>query len=114
MIKKLYYGLITLILVSLIVNFSGKAFGLWRSGGKIEEKRRALAALEKENWELKRQKEEVESPRFIEQEAREKLGLGKAGEVVVVLPPIKTVPKEDLASKNEVQNWKKWWQFFVY
>lgn len=114
MIKKLYYGLVTLVLISLIVNFSRKAFNLWRSGGKIEEKRKELVALEGENQELKKRAVEVGSPRFIEQEAREKLGLGKENEVVVILPSPEVSKEESLTPREKTSNWEKWWQLFVY
>jgi len=114
MTKKLYYGLTALILLSLIVNFSRKALNFRRAGKKIEEKRGQLQDLEAKNQELKRQMEEVDSPRFIEQEAREKLGLGKKDEVVVILPPIEPLRGEGSEAEKKVQNWQRWWQLFVY
>lgn len=114
MIKKLCFTLITLILISLIVNFSRKAVNLWRSGKLVEEKRRELARLKIGNQSLKNELERVESPRFIEQTAREKLGLGKEGEVVVIMPPGAGVRKADQNLEKSVSDWEKWWRLFVY
>jgi cell division protein FtsB len=56
-------------------------------GGLAGEAQKKLERLEKEQAELLKLKQEVDSPEFAEREAREKLGLAKPGEIVVVLPP---------------------------
>ncbi len=55
-------------------------------GGIAGETQKKLEQLEKEQAELLKLKEQVDSPQFAEHEAREKLGLAKPGELVVVLP----------------------------
>lgn len=62
--------------------------------------------------------EYFQSPLFQEQEAREKLGLTKQGETVVVLPEVRVVEPEIPAKSqnNQIEtsaaNPVRWWQFF--
>jgi cell division protein FtsB len=114
MIKKLCFAPITLILISLIVNFSRKVVNLWRAGKLVEEKKSELIRLKTENQSLRKELERVESPRFIEQAAREKLGLGKEGEVAVIMPPETGLEKTPKNLEKPVPNWEKWWRLFVY
>ena len=50
--------------------------------------------------------------KFIEKEAREKLGLGKPGEVVVILPKVEQRPSNAPATEGKA-NWRKWWELYV-
>lgn len=112
MLKKLVFGLFSLILLSLIVNFSRQTVRLWRSADVLKEKKDELAVLEKKNEELKDELKRIESPEFIEEAAREKLGLGKEGEVVVILPSGDLAAQENYRMDKEPPNWKKWWRLF--
>ena len=66
----------------------------------------------KKNEELKKILKSVQSPEFIEKQAREKLNMGKRGEVVVVLP--KTENQRPKIENEELPNWQKWYKLFFY
>lgn len=100
----------------LVVNLSRSIWDLWRRRDIVAERQEVLHRLEVENKRLKDELTYSESPLFIEQEARNRLGLGREGEEIVLLPKgqdsgLKT---EDSGEKNkeEVPNWKKWWRLF--
>lgn len=85
----------------------------------IKKEETRLAKLRKENEDLKKKAEEAGKDIFFEKEARNKLGLGKEGEIIVVLPDDETLKK--LAPKREEEedvlpdpNWKKWMKLFLY
>ena len=112
MFKSRLTNLIILILgLFLIVNLTRSIYSLLKAGDKLKEEEKKVAELKYQNDELKNKLSEVQSPSFLEKMAREKLGLAKEGETVVILPSIlpqnpKLNPEEKLA------NWQKWWRLF--
>ncbi len=84
----------------------------------IKKEETRLVKLRKENEELKKRAEEVGKDIFFEKEARNKLGLGKEGETIVVLPDDETLRKLALKREEEQDtlpdpNWKKWLKLFL-
>ena len=90
-------GLGFLVLVLLVTSFFGKK-GLV----ELRSNRRLLASLEAELGQLEKEKARLEgelvelrrNPRAVELEAREKLGLVKPGEVILVTPRGESPPKK--------------------
>lgn len=114
MAKKFILALITLFLVWLIINYSLQIAKLWQSGKRIGEKKKELSLIEKKNNEFKESLEKVQSTEFIEKEAREKLGMSKEGERVVIMPQVGTNLEFTNEQISNEPNWQKWWQLFVY
>ncbi len=54
----------------------------------------------------------VQTPEFIEKEAREKLNMSKPGETIVVMDPIVPIYDETNNKIPEQVNWKRWWNVF--
>ena len=90
-------GLGFLVLVLLVTSFFGKKglMDLRRSRRELRSFQAELAQLEAEKERLDQELAELRrNPRAVELEAREKLGLVKPGEVVIVTPRGKTQPKK--------------------
>jgi cell division protein FtsB len=88
-----------------------------QAGEKIGEAEKKVEKLRQENEELKDRLEVVKKDVFVEKQARDKLGLAKEGEIIVVLPEEEILRK--LAPRHEEEeetlpdpNWKKWAQLF--
>ena len=67
----------------------------------------------RENKLLRKRLAEVSSDAFVEREARDKLGMGKEGEVIVILPQM---TNDKLQITNQSENkpiWKRWWELYV-
>lgn len=84
---------------------------------KVEESDARLEQLRKENEALKQELEYKKSQEYKEEEIRNKLGLAKEGETVVVVPgseqgneKLETGNNEDRG--EELANWQKWWELF--
>ena len=119
-ITRKYYGFVAFFLV-VILGFSffrnlTKSFQVQR---KIQEEERKVETLKRENERLKRESEKVMSGVYIEKQLRDRLGLAKEGEYIVVLPDEETLKR--LAPKIEEEeeilpepNWKKWYKLFFY
>jgi cell division protein FtsB len=89
-----------------------------KAKGKVAKVEQNIEKLIRENKELEERLKEVQSTQFVEKEIRDKLGLAKEGEIVVVLPDEEILRK--LAPKIEEEetelpdpNWKKWIKLFL-
>ena len=108
--KKLIVIVSFLILIYLIISSVKSILEFQKSGLTVTEYARELKEIEKKNQEFKLRLEEVKKPEFIEKEAREKLGMGKSGESIVIMPKITIMPKK--VKEGKLANWEKWWQLF--
>jgi cell division protein FtsB len=83
----------------------------------IEKTRVRLEKINQENQKLANQLQITESPVFVEKQLRDKLGLAREGEVIVVLPEPEIVKKlapvlpQDEEMRLET-NWQKWMGLF--
>lgn len=97
----------------IVISVSRSIGEAWGRGSIVQEREMALENATKKNDELKRKFEEVQTPAFIEREARDKLGMTKEGEVVVLLPEIHSPDPNDLKNRGEdLPSWKQWWKLF--
>src|SRR3989338_4046362 len=84
--KKYTHWIVLALSLFWIVSMGRSTFQLLGRGDATKEAEVRIRELEGEQARLLEVKEQVESQEFMEKEAREKLGLAKPGEVVVVLP----------------------------
>lgn len=84
----------------------------------IEKTENKLQKAKKENEELANTLEFTQSEQFIEEQLRNKLGLAKEGEIILVLPDgdtlkklAPTIPEEQ--EEKPLSNWKKWMNLFI-
>ena len=108
---KLLNLIIIIVGLLLIVNLTRSISQLVGSWGKIDEAKKEMELSQKKNSELQAKLKEAQSPEFIEKIARDKLGLAKEGETVVILPPIEPEATKS-AEEKIIPNWQKWWKLF--
>lgn len=98
----------------LVVNLSRSIWDLWRRRDILGEREAVLRRLKEEHARLQSELEYTQSPAFIEKEARNRLGLGREGETVVLMPNDKfQMTNEKTEEKTiNIPNWKKWWRLF--
>ena len=112
-----YLGL--LLLVGLAVSlFRSYQRGI-RSRAAIEREKDKIEKLKSENAKLEEDLIRVKSAEYIEAQLRDKLGLAKTGEIVLVLPDAETLKKlaPRLPEEEDVlplPPWKKWVQLFGF
>jgi len=86
---------------------------------KLDEVRERLVEFERENKELENELEKISSEFYVESQARNKLGLAREGEVILVLPSEEEVKRfstrrtEDEKYTFPPPNWKKWIEMFI-
>ena len=98
------------VLLVIMVRLGGNVWRLWKAGERIKQAEAEVDKETQENKQLKARLAQVQSPEFIEKEAREKLGLGKPGEEIVVLPEVSAMP---VVPVIEEPNWRKWWKLYI-
>lgn len=103
--------LILAIIVSVILVVNGtKRIMTFRSNSqKVEEAATKLERLRSENEALKKELDYKKSQEFAESEIRNKLGLAKEGETVVIVPKDDRDKQQVISNKkDEKANWQKW------
>lgn len=77
----------------------------------VTERKDAVEVVKKNNEALQKQLEAIQSEDFVEKIARDKLGMVKDGESIVLLPDeIKSAEKRGELQKQT--NWQQWWGLF--
>lgn len=108
MIKYLLFFLVLLLTVNLVRTFLSTK----RSLGRLENLRTEVLNLRAQVESLKKEEALKSSPQFLEREARDKLGLIKKGEKVVILPETDFIGNPAWAAApmrvDKTANWKKW------
>lgn len=110
--------MVVVIGLLLAVRTGASAVRIWKAGDRLTSAEVELERAREENIKLKGQVALAQSDQFVEREARDKLGLGREGEVILIMPQEtattmirageETVEPEDLRP-----NWKKWWDLYV-
>ena len=85
---------------------------IWQKQAIVGERLSVLRAEEAKNTALMNQLREATSSAFIEKTAREKLGLVKPGETVVIMNKSQNVNSNDQATPQVLPSWKQWWGLF--
>lgn len=110
----LIVGIIILLIISLVRNITR----ITKVQKKIEKKEGETESLAQKNEELEKQLKKIESTGFIEKQLRDKLGLAKEGEAIIVLPDEETLRALAPEAKKEKgtlpdPNWRKWLDLFL-
>jgi cell division protein DivIC len=117
MFKKPFFSILIIIVLIIAYNLIGQIFTTLKSGERLKTATDELYTLEKKNQELKKKLTQTKTQDFIEQQARDKLGLGKGSETIVIIPDSKIdqvlgVSKEQIQSEIKLSNWQGWLKLF--
>lgn len=109
-----------LIVVLFVISALRSSFNLSHQDDALNEARKRLAEEQAEQRRLEEVKKDINSSEFIEREARDKLGLVKEGEVVVVLPPedvlrrfAPATTEDELLGEDSLPVWRRWIKTFL-
>lgn len=116
-LKKYSGYLIIFLLIFLIFSLARNILKFYEIRKQIEKGRESVANLKKENEDLSKKLAETQSQESIEKQLRNKLGLAKSGEIVVVLPDEEILKKLAPQAPEEEDalpdpTWKKWLKLF--
>ena len=112
-------GLVAAVIIFMILASSLiKSLKRIKEGNTVIEKTKVkLEKINEENKKLAEQLEVTLSEEFIEKQLRDKLGLAKEGEIIIILPEASIVKKlaPQIPEEEEVKpkpNWRKWLELF--
>ena len=105
--KRLLFLLAVIVCLVIINQLARSIYDLWNKKDLVVSAQKDLEREKKENITLKERLAYVKTPRFIEEEARDKLFLVKPGEEGVI------IPKELITAKKTVKveaksPWREW------
>lgn len=115
MIKKIV--IIAIILAGLIAGYNliSQILEATKSGERLSQAADLVHQLEIKNKDLKKRLAAIQTPEFIEKEARNKLGFAKTGETIVIIPDEKikqVLGTSNSASPIRLPNPLGWWRLF--
>jgi len=105
---------IVLAVASLGLSFSAgrTIIELWQRRDVVRVREQEIATLEKTNASLRRTLKDAGGDAYVEREARDKLGMIKEGETIVMLPEGGASDSDRIASLDAQPTWKKWFGMF--
>jgi cell division protein FtsB len=113
------YSNIVFIVISLLMlaSLSRNIIKVREAKERLKEKEEYIEKIKGENEELNQRADVFKSEEFIEKQLRDKLGLAKEGETIIVLPDEETIRKFAPSDEKEEEilpdpNWKKWFKLF--
>ena len=115
MLKRIISVVGILVFIFITYNLVGQILNTLKSGDRLTETETKLKELQSQNSQLKNRLAEVQTPDFVEQQARDSLGLAKDGETLVIIPEEKI--NLILEASKEAQivrlpNLLGWWKVF--
>ena len=107
-----------IVIMSVLTISLARSYSIFvKSNQEVSKAQKKVEDLKNEEVRLQENLDRVKSNEYIEKELRDKLGLAKEGEIVLVLPDEETLKKyaPDLDEEEEIlpdPNWKKWLKLF--
>lgn len=95
----------------LILTISQSILGLSQKRNLLHDRQKRLEDVVAQNERLKKELAEAQTPEFVEEEARRKLGMVKEGEAIVLLPKDSSTT-ESKSQGEQIVKWKQWWRLF--
>lgn len=118
--SKLLIGTEIVILILISVALAKELFRRQQIEGEVSDLKKEIESLEKNRLELTGLAQYFNSQAYKEEQARQKLGLQKPGESVIIMPDTKNEVlqtqggevKSTAMASQESSNPQKWWDYF--
>ena len=111
--SRLVYWVLLLLTIFLFINVVRSFKLITMRGMDVRDIQNKLQEEKERQENLKRQLAQVESNQYIEREARNKLNLGKEGEIILLLPSISPIYEPTPTPLDYSANWQKWIGLFL-
>jgi cell division protein FtsL len=111
-VKKFLYILFVIVLLVVINNLAHSIYDLWHKQDLLTAAQKQLDLEKRENNKLKAELSNVQSPEFIQEQARDKLFMSKPGEEDVLIPKNLIGTEKSKNPPDLRPNWQKWTDLF--
>ncbi len=115
MLRKVIYIAVILVVLLIAYNLVVQITQAIKSGERLSEATDKVYKLQVQNKELKKKLSDIQSSDFIESQARDKLGLSKKGETLVIIPEQilnLVLGASSSAQTTRLPNWLGWLKVF--
>lgn len=114
--KKIIIAVAILVVTFIAFNLINQIISTLSVSDRLSRALESVHKAEIKNKELKKKLLEIKSPEFLEEEARNKLGLAKEGETIVIIPDekIKEVLGTTESAEPRLPNWLGWLRVFLH
>lgn len=113
--SKIFFALVLIFSIYLATNLYKDLQQRKRVKQEIENLKSQINDVDKQNSDLKNLITYFETDEYVESFSREKLGLKKPGEKIIVLPKEENLEQKSNNSEEEpiiYENIKSWWSYF--
>jgi len=110
-IKKAFRFLLLFFLIFAIISLLQNNIGLINRGLIVRKEQQNLNWLEGENRQLKAKLDYVKSEEFLEQEARNSLGLTRKESILILPSDFNFWESEKNQNGDKLSVWRQWWIF---
>lgn len=116
--NKLQTFFLIIITVLVLTSFIKNINTLTVSKKRLDDAQKKVASIKDQNKELRENLENIHNSYYQEKQLRDKLGMSKEGEIILVMPSDEVI-KSFAPKKPEVEivqlipNWKKWANLFI-
>ncbi len=110
-LKKIFAFIVIVFLLIVIKNMITSIFELQNNSQIVSRLKNEELEQKKREQFLNEQLYYVKSNEFVEKQARERLGMVKEGEYIVLAPPSSS-DNNPTETKENTPNWKKWLEMF--
>lgn len=113
--KRIIYIVAILLFLIVLYALVKQMSDSLRAGTRMETEMEALTKLQQKNTELKKRLAEVDSPQFIEGQARDRLNFARPGETVAIIPQEeldRILGASKVVSIQVLPYWQGWLQLF--
>lgn len=85
---------------------------LWQKKDIVTIRKNELARLREKNADLGRELQKTQDDSYVERVARDKLGMVKEGESIVMLSESGSVSGGERDAIGNMSTWRRWWKLF--
>lgn len=110
--RKTIYILLWIFSLGLCVNAGRTIWELWKRKDVVNVRQEELSRIKQENRTLEVTLKDIQSETYLERIARDKLGMVKEGEIIIIMPEAGNSLPAGEAGGQGSPNWKKWWGLF--
>jgi cell division protein FtsB len=112
-VKKIIYIVTVIILLVIINNLIRSIYDLWHKQDLLTAAKEKLELEKERNNKLKAELSYVQSEKFIEEQARNKLFMSKPGEQDILIQKNLIQKEKDKPKIDTRPNWQRWLNLFV-
>ncbi len=109
--KQIIFIAIVIFLVLVIINLSFSLYSLWSKQDLLMQTKQQLVREQQEHQKLEKGLQQVSSPLYVEEQARNNLFMGKPGDVMVIMSSASSSAQTKPSEKAK-PIWLQWWNLF--